>query len=213
MKIFLIRHGMTDWNLKRKWQGTVDIELNDIGKEQARNLGKRFKREKYSKVYASPLSRAYNTALEISKNINKKPIIHEGLKEAHVELWNGYHIDEVKENFPEEFKLWGNDPWAYIKGVESMAEVQARGVKALKEIVNNTYNENVVIVSHALLIRSLICWVLNLPLNQHRNFMLDNASVTTIEFENNRYRLINLNETWHLDIERIIHPKTVEEEI
>ncbi|WGS65578.1 histidine phosphatase family protein [Marinitoga aeolica] len=212
MKIYLIRHGMTDWNLQRKWQGNVDVELNEIGIKQAENLKGRFKNEYYVKVYSSPLKRAHRTALPISENIKSQPIIIEDLKEAHVALWNGYNINDVKKKFPKEFELWSKDPWAFVNGVESLAEVQQRGVKALKKIISEN-EKDIVVVSHGLLLRTVICWVLNLPLNQHRNFMLDNASVTTLEYINGNIRLLNLNETWHLDLERIIHPKTVEEEL
>lgn len=212
MKIFLVRHGMTEWNIQQKWQGTVDIELSNIGIKQAKNLAKRFKNENYVKVYSSSLKRAYSTALPIAENINSKPMVVKGLEEANVALWNGYQINDVKTRFKREFELWSNDPWAFVEGVESLAEVQQRGVKTIKRILaENT--ENIVIVSHGLLIRTIVCWVLNLPLNQHRRFMLDNASVTTFEYFDNRMKLLSLNETWHLDLERIIHPKTVEEEL
>lgn len=216
MKVFLIRHGLTQWNIDKKWQGNVDIELSEIGLIQAENLAKRFKNEKYAKVYSSKLKRAYQTALPIAQNINSKPIIIEGLEEANVPLWNGYNINDVKTKFQNEFQLWSSDPWAYVDGVESLGEVQKRGIYALKSILNNNENNindnNVVIVSHGLLIRTIVCWILNLPLNQHRNFMLDNGSVTTFEYENGKKRLLNLNETWHLDLDNIIHPKTAEEE-
>lgn len=213
LKIFLVRHGMTEWNFQRKWQGNVDIELNKIGIKQAENLAKRFQGESYVKVYSSPLKRAYATALPIAKNIDSQPLIIKEFEEANVSLWNGYNINDVKSKFKKEFELWSNDPWAFIDGVESLAEVQQRGVKSVKKIIQENSDKNVVIVSHALLIRTIICWVLNLPLNQHRNFILDNASVTTFEYNEGKMRLLNLNETWHLDLERIIHPKTVEEEL
>ncbi|KLO21654.1 MULTISPECIES: histidine phosphatase family protein [unclassified Marinitoga] len=214
MKIYFVRHGMTNWNLQKKWQGNVDTTLNDVGLKQAENLGIRFKKEDYDIVYSSPLKRAYQTAVKIADNIKSKPIIIEDFKEARVKLWNGYSITEVKEKFPEEFKLWSEDPWAFVNGVESLAEVQQRSVKALKKIISeNSVDKNIVIVSHALLIKTLICWILNLNLNQHRNFMLDNASVSIVEYNENKFRLLNLNETWHLDLEKIEHPKTVEEEV
>ncbi|GAB6189099.1 histidine phosphatase family protein [Marinitoga arctica] len=212
MKIYLIRHGMTDWNLKRKWQGNVDIDLNEIGIKQAENLGRRFKNINFVKVYSSPLKRAYNTALPIAENIQSKPEIIEDFKEVQVSLWNGYNINEVKKKFSMEFELWSKDPWAFISGVESLGEAQKRGVNSLKKIIRKN-DGNIVIVSHALLVRTLICWVLNLPLNQHRNFMLDNASVTTIEILESKVRILNLNETWHLDEGNLIHPSTVEEEM
>ncbi|WP_129409075.1 histidine phosphatase family protein [Marinitoga lauensis] len=163
MKLYLVRHGMTDWNLHRKWQGNVDIELNEIGLKQAHNLAGRFKREHYIKVYSSPLKRAYKTALPIAENINIQPIIIDDLKEAQVSLWNGYNINDVKNKFSKEFETWSKDPWAFVEGVESLAEIQQRGVRALKKIINEN-EDDVVVVSHALLLRTVICWVLNLPL-------------------------------------------------
>ena len=70
MKIYVVRHGQTDWNFMNKLQGQTDIELNDIGREQARNAAELMKGKKVDLIISSPLKRARETANIINNNYN-----------------------------------------------------------------------------------------------------------------------------------------------
>lgn len=91
MKLFLIRHGQTDWNLKEKIQGSCDIELNDAGIKQAEELSSKVSKEgyKFSKIYSSPQRRAVKTAEILSQATNVNFIILEGLEEINLGEWEG----------------------------------------------------------------------------------------------------------------------------
>ena len=81
MNIYVIRHGQTDYNVRKLFQGQMDINLNEVGKKQAEETAKKFEGVKIDNIISSPLSRAYETAQYISE-VTKTPIeIEEGLKE------------------------------------------------------------------------------------------------------------------------------------
>lgn len=197
MKIFLIRHGRTDWNDLNLWQGNCDEPLNQAGFEQARRLAERLSKQSVQIVFSSPLSRAYQTAKVISEELQVPIIVDERLKECEISLWNGLTMQETLQRFGKEYQLWSNHPDAQIDGVESLQNVQDRLVQFIEDVLRKSF-ESIAVVSHAISLRTLICWVLNLPLNEHKNFSLDNASVTLIEYKS-KFRLIYLNDTCHLE--------------
>jgi len=199
MRLYLIRHGETIWNEKGLWQGIADVPLNEKGKDQAKKLAERLKR--VDAIYSSPLKRCLETAREIAERFKKEVIVEEDLRECEISLWNGLTVEEAMREYPEEFKRWSTDPNFGTKGLESMKSVQDRMVKVMMKIVSQERlngSEDVVIVSHSLSLRSFICWVLGLPLRLHRNFKLDNASLSIVEVES-RPRLVLLNDTCHLE--------------
>lgn len=196
LKIFLVRHAKTDWNDRGLWQGNSDISLNQAGFDQARRVAERLSTQNVQIVYTSPLSRAYQTAKVISDTLKVPLIIDEKLRECEISLWNGLTMEETLQRFQKEYQIWSSQPDAKIEGVESLGSVQNRIVQFLQELIQKPF-ESTVVVSHALSLQTLICWVLKIPLSERRNFRLDNASITLIEFQN-RLRLIYLNDTCHL---------------
>ncbi|WP_231845403.1 MULTISPECIES: histidine phosphatase family protein [Pseudothermotoga] len=197
LKIFLVRHARTDWNDLGLWQGNCDVPLNRAGFEEARKIAERFSKQNVQIVYSSPLSRAHQTAKVISEMLKVPVVLDERLKECEISLWNGLTMQETLQRFEREYLIWSTDPAAQIDGVESLQNVQNRIVQFFNELLQKSF-ESVVVVSHALSLRTLICWVLRLSLTEHRNFKLDNGSVSLIEFQD-RIRLVYLNDTCHLD--------------
>ena len=194
--LYLVRHGKTTWNEKRLWQGNVDTELSEEGVIQAKKLALRFSYVPIEAVYTSPLSRAYRTAEEIARVHLMKPVCVEDLKECDISLWNGLTLEEVLDRYGEEFHRWNVDPEADIKGIESLGNLQRRMVKTVKEILKD-HEGDIVIVSHALALKTFVSWILGIPVTEHRRFKLENASVTVVEFSDNP-RILVLNDTSHL---------------
>lgn len=197
LKIYLVRHAKTDWNDKGLWQGNVDIPLNEEGFEQAEKLAERFANMSIQSVYTSPLTRSYQTAEIIAKKFSLSPIEEPLLRECEISLWNGLTMKETLEKFPDFYHEWSQNPKAQIHGVESLERVQERMVQAFRNIAQHS-SENVVVVSHAIAIRMLICWILQLPIPFHKNFRLENASVTAVEFTS-QPRILYLNDMCHLE--------------
>lgn len=197
LRIYLVRHAKTEWNDKEIWQGNVDIPLNEGGLAQAERLAQRFSKLSIGAVYTSPLSRSYQTAQRIADRFALSPVADQNLRECEISLWNGLTMKETLERHGEAYKEWSTNPEARIDGVESLAAVQTRVVRAISDIINNPVEKDVVVVSHAIAIRMLICWILQLPIPFHKNFRLDNASVTAVDFSS-KPRIIYLNDTCHL---------------
>ena len=152
MKIYVTRHGQTDYNKKRMMQGRSDIPLNEVGIAQATSRRKQLGDIKFDAVYSSPLIRAVKTA-EIIGNVPESEIIRdERIIEAgfgKYELMNYYSTGipmMLYWSFPEVFKA--------PKGVETVEEMIARTSSFLKELEQKDY-ENVLVACHGGIIRPI----------------------------------------------------------
>ncbi len=198
LRVYLVRHAKTDWNDMGIWQGNVDIPLNREGFEQAEKLARRFSSMSIQAIYTSPLKRSYQTAQAIAEKFSISPVQDPLLRECEISLWNGLTMKETLEKFANFYNEWSTNPRAQIQGVESLEQGQQRMVEVFKKITQNCF-ENVIVVSHAIAIKMLVCWVLQLPIPLHKSFRLENASITAIEITD-RPRLLYLNDMCHLEM-------------
>ena len=199
--IYLVRHGITDWNSEGKWQGQRDIELNEEGIMQAQAAAERFKDMDIDGLYCSQLKRAIKTAEIINQYHGLQIERYVDLNECNIGPWDGKTIDQILQDYSEEVKYWHNDIWAVVDGVESLGDLQRRAVRALKKITKkHNLNDKIIIVAHGLAIRTILCWILNLPMNQHETYLMENASVSHVIYDGKyQYTISSINETWHID--------------
>ena len=109
-RIFLIRHGETNWNKEGRFQGQIDIPLNHNGKDQAAKTSKYLAKVKFNKAFSSSMERPYETA-QISKNIPTLKITKlDKLVEISHGLWEGKLENEIKEQWPDLLKNWHQKP-------------------------------------------------------------------------------------------------------
>ena len=183
MKIFLVRHGETDWNLKGKIQGNTDIELNKTGIKQAYELSNKMleKNYKFSKIYSSPQKRALQTAKILSENTNIECIVVDKLKEMNLGKWEGLAWSEVRENYPLEYKEWFvKRRYTKTPNGESYEEMLERVLDSLYKIIDDN-SDNIVIVTHSAVIMSLQCYITNTDFDKMTKFRTDNASILEID--------------------------------
>lgn len=196
MRIYILRHGQTDWNVARRWQGNQNTSLNKSGIKQAETVVNKILTYNISKIYSSPLNRARETAEIVRNKGNIKVDIEfvDGLKEVKLGDWEGLGYDEVEIKFKEDYKKWIKSNKEEIgHSVENFFDLQERSYKAFLDICENN-EENVLLVGHGTWIRALMCKLLHIPL-EHRNcFDIDNVSITTIEYENGKILVRTLNE-------------------
>jgi broad specificity phosphatase PhoE len=160
--IYLVRHGQTEWNAQRRIQGTTEVSLNDCGREQARKLGKEFAELCIGAIYTSPLGRAKETAEIIASfhgcGIFIDPMLHEGKFGA----LEGITVDEFHKKFAEAIKARHMLPreermrHKYVPEAESIQEITARVVPSLHRIAQAHSGENVIVVTHGFVMRSLL---------------------------------------------------------
>ncbi len=161
MKIYLVRHGETDWNTKGQIQGQTDIGLNEAGRRQARELGAMLQEKnlRVAAVYSSPLKRAVETAGIVSKKLELPSYIFPGLQEICFGKWEGLTWDEVKTNDPEYYQDWyTNRRYQRTPDGESYQDMLERVISALRRIIE-TEAADVIIICHSAVIMALRCFL------------------------------------------------------
>jgi broad specificity phosphatase PhoE len=151
--ILLARHGETDWNSERRWQGHADRPLNDAGREQARELADALVDRAIDVVYSSDLLRAHETALIVAGRLGLPVEVDAGLREVDVGDWAGRSLTEIETADPEAYRRWqqGQKAW---NGGESYEEMGERVVAAVLRLAGRHPGETVLIVTHGGSIRA-----------------------------------------------------------
>lgn len=160
MNLYLVRHGETEWNHLRKMQGQMDIPLNEYGIELAEMTAEGMKDIKFDRVFASPLIRAKKTAEIIAANSGVPVETDDRLKEIAFGDGEGSNINEAKANpeHPMHNFFIHPDKYVPLNGGETYQQVQDRGLEFIRDVVAPLEGtvENVVIVAHACIIRSIM---------------------------------------------------------
>lgn len=189
----LIRHGETDWNRERRIQGSTDIPLNEVGREQARAAADALRRraaEGPVTVAASDLSRARETAEIIAAELGVgEPLLYPGLRERYYGEAESLDADEF-------FRRWGDWHTAEVPGAEPLGKLRRRAVATLAQAVRDHRSvtapaeASLVVVTHGALIREVLRHVSGgeLPPAGTR---LANGSAYDLLFERDRIRLLS----------------------
>jgi len=177
-ELYLVRHGETDWNAARRIQGRTDIPLNDTGREQARQAGELLARRRWDAVYASPLSRARETAAIIGERVGITEVgTRDALMERDYGAAEGLDFDELAARYPE---------GVHAEGQESREDVGRRVGTALVELADSHPGESLIVVSHGGAIRAVL--QLADPGTQHPR--ITNASVHSFRVQDGTLQLI-----------------------
>ena len=188
MKIYLVRHGETDWNLSGKAQGQSDIPLNSTGESQALSISQYFSNIKIESIYSSSVQRALKTATIISLNHNQEPIINDKFLEIDFGALDGTPLNEMKSRFPEFFNEWISDPTTAVfpESKETLNLLQSRTWEGVSELVKKHQDtDNILIVSHAFAIYSILCRALDMPLRNYGRLRLMPGTISILEAKNN----------------------------
>ena len=201
-KLYLIRHGETEWNKLVKIQGCIDTNLSDEGFEQAHKVAEIFK-GKIDCLYSSPLKRALKTADIIGNLNNLKPTQVYNLREIHFGEWEGLTIKEISEAYPKEYYKWKHDKIdAPILGEDISTKLASlRAKKAILDIVNTNLGKNIAIIAHGGIIKAALIGLFDWPMTMYHQMLLSNTAVTSISFnENLEPTIIYMNDTTHLKL-------------
>ena len=181
-RVYLIRHGETDSNTQKRFQGRIDIPLNARGMSQVGCLTEFMAGKKLDAVYSSSMLRACMTAapLAMSHNLAYKPM--ELLQEVSFGDWEGLSFDEIEKRWPKELHAFLTRPGEWIPpNGETFAQVAARCQKAFDKIfAEQGHDKNIAIVSHGGIIRVQLCLLLGMPLNNLWRIGVHNVSVSTL---------------------------------
>lgn len=205
MKIYFVRHGETEWNVKKIFQGVKDSPLTSLGKEQARKLKNRLNQLDFDYFYSSPLGRAKETLrilTEDRKNITLGEI--ENFREIDMGEMEGVPRDEFERKYPVQFNnLWYNgkdyDPSEY-KG-ENFQGVIDRVKKGLDFLVtNHKKDDKILVVSHGIALEAIFACINNEGVETFSERKVpENTSLTIVEYKDNQFKILDFSNTSHLD--------------
>lgn len=163
-RVVLLRHGRTDWNAQRRFQGGTDVALDEVGVGQARAAAEELARLRPVKVLSSDASRARHTADELVLRTDAELVVDPRLREMDLGAWEGLTRDDVKERFPDEYAAWRLGTDARRGGGETHQEVALRAMPAVTVHLDTLPTGQVlVVVTHGGTAKALIGSLLQLP--------------------------------------------------
>lgn len=192
MRLYLIRHGETDWLSQGKLQGRADVALNERGRKQAQMVASFIKGLGTERLISSTLRRAKETAYYIAMECGLSFQEDPRLDEIFFGDWEGQPVDEIQTQYPNLYQSW-------IELKESFQAPQGESVKEVRERIRSffddihTREETVVAVSHGGPIRLLVLEILKVPLHGFRSIRMDPASVVLIENDHGSWCIAGVN--------------------
>jgi broad specificity phosphatase PhoE len=197
-KLILARHGETAWNAEKIYRGRADIGLDELGIEQAKLLAKYMSNWELQLIYSSPLKRALDTANAVARYHKIAVHIADGLTDFDYGEWQSLPEQEVKRRYPALHKEWLNEPHKVkMPGGESLEDVTRRAIEVVNDVISR-HQGNALLVSHRVVIKVLICWLLGLDNSRFWDIKQDVGAITIFDYLDGRFVLIRHNDTCHL---------------
>jgi probable phosphoglycerate mutase len=193
VKLYITRHGETEWNVAKKLHGWQDSQLTASGIRNAELLGERLKNIHFDGIYSSPSKRTMKTE-EIIRGERKTPEImtDDRFREMGMGEWEGKTHDYLTEMFPVEYNHFFQAPHLFQNpGGESFIDFHERVKKAMDRINEEYDSGNILLVTHSVFIKSLTAHIKKLPLEKLWSppYVYD-TSLTLIEYNRGNYEII-----------------------
>lgn len=183
MRLLLIRHGLTDYNLKNRYCGFRDIGLNKLGKTQVRAIKNKLKGLKIDKVFCSDLKRSKQTARIIFGDSKCKIIENLNFREINFGRWEGLTYKQILKEYPVIYKRWLKAPFSRdIPGGEKMDNFISRIKNELKKIIKNNPGRTVALVTHLGPIRVILNTILKSKKSDFWRLKINPKAIYMIEY-------------------------------
>ncbi len=200
MIVYLVRHGETKWNKERRFQGVTDVPLSEYGLWQASRLAQRFKDTNLSAIYASDLSRAYDTARIIAEPHGLEVRVMPEFREMNFGEWEGLSASEISERCGSLYKRWLKDPGAVATpGGESLQSVLTRALQGLQCLAGLHKDQEILVVTHGAVLMALGCHINGEPFASFWRYYQANAAVCSLTMINGELVLATVNDLSHLN--------------
>ena len=162
-RLLLVRHGETDVSMRGRCFGRLDVGMSPEGQRQATGLRGALREFPLAAVYTSPLSRALDTATAIATPHGLRPLPLDALRELAFGELEGLTYDEIRAERPGLYREWMESPATVrFPGGESVADLRARVLPAVSEIVERHHGEVVALVTHGGVVRVVLAEALGL---------------------------------------------------
>ena len=198
-QIILVRHGRTPWNKDKIFRGTVDIPLDEVGKQEASLAGECLKGETIQAAYASPLSRAMDTAKAIAQHHGVPVQELPGLIDINYGDWQGVPLAEVKVKYVDLYRQWETAPQTVrFPNGETLDEVRARALAAVDEVMTLNPDKTILLAAHRAVNKVLIAAFLGIDNSHYWRIGQDTTAINRFAGVGNTWHIQLVNDTCHL---------------
>lgn len=197
-RVFLIRHGETEFNRLGVFRGRYEVDLNDAGRRQAGEIAQALQFENIGFLLASPLGRATETAAIIAGKLGIEYRVDEAFNNINLGSWQGVPKDRVMRDYPDLWRSWTTEPEEMrVPNGETVEEVRARAFRRLAAVVSEA-GGHFGIVTHRSVLKGLAASILNVPAPWFWKFYMDNAAYSVFEHDTSGFVLTSWNSNAHL---------------
>lgn len=183
--LIFMRHGESSGNKSSSFNGNLDLDLTQLGENQAECTAQYLDKYKIDIIYSSDLKRAFKTALHTAKRQNIEIIKSKNLREIFGGDFEGLKYDKIEQMFPKEYNLWRNDMGNCVcPNGESIRDLEKRVNREVKNIAMRNKDKTVLISTHATPIRVMSTVWYKKDITNIRDFdWVKNASVTVVNYD------------------------------
>jgi len=195
--LHFVRHGQSVWNAEHRIQGSSDPDLSELGVTQAQAMVGKL--PKFDRVYSSDLARTRQTTSNILQGEIDQVVFRSSLREMHLGPWEGELLSDATSQYPKETDLFRHQPEAFfLDGAETFHQLQQRARDAIDEILNECegITEQVLVVSHGALLKSLLIDYAGRPLNDIWQLPhMDNCGHSIVNYQNRKPEMVKFADT------------------
>jgi len=186
-RILLLRHGETDWNRQRRFQGQIDVPLNATGRRQGRQAAAFLRRSPVKRAYSSPMARPRETAELVLEHRSGVPLVTDrGLLEIGHGLWEGKLEQDIQARWPQLLATWKTAPHQVVMpgpGGETVQQVSRRAVAAMERIARDLEEgDTALVVAHDAVNKTILCHLLGLSPARVWSVKQGNGGVSVIDY-------------------------------
>jgi phosphoserine phosphatase len=198
-RIYLVRHGTTDWNKEEIFRGRAECRLNETGRAEARALAAYFAEVPVEGVYSSPLSRALETARPTAESKGLRVFPDPAFTDLDFGAWQGLPLKEAQEKYPDLYRLWRERPGEVsFPGGESLGQVRSRAWEGLVRLTEGSAQRTILVVTHRVVTKVLICAALALDDSRFWQVKQDSTAINCLEYSRGIFQIALINDTCHL---------------
>jgi broad specificity phosphatase PhoE len=184
--IYLVRHGITPANKEDRFAGRTGEELHPEGMDQIRQVGKQLRDTNIAAIYCGPAKRTIQSAEILGSHLNVPFSTIAEFDEILIPHWEGLTKNEIRRKYGEEYPTWIDAPQTFhIPGCETLKQVQDRAVGGLDRLLGDHMqkSEDLLIVSHLIVLRCLVLYYQGLDIADFRSVQIDNGTIIRLSAE------------------------------
>ncbi|HVP57493.1 MAG TPA: histidine phosphatase family protein [bacterium] len=201
-RIYLIRHGETEFNRMGIFRGRFEVDLNERGRKQAGEIAQALEAQGLEILYSGPLRRARETAEIIGRALGIKHVVDEAFNNISLGKWQGLPKTDVMRDYPELWRQWETAPERLLlPGGETVEEVKRRAYARVLELVRGDsalFGATIGIVTHRSVMKGLAAAFLRVPPPYFWKFYIDNAAYSVFDYDQSGFTLVSWNNNSHL---------------